>query len=357
MESYASTLYTELLRSGKASEAMVPELETVSGACVPNPIPDVISAEQSHYEKAINTRLSFLDRNSDVPTFLSDIQQCEGERSLFEASNRQQALGVADVDAAEAEKLRLNNENWVLLTSKVKVSQKHLLPIKWMEDNKDRLSSWLEYLPNVEVPAQSRLRCSLCNRNKKSSSLVQRYIPDLAKDEGALKSNPELNRKLLGEHLSSTWHTTLTNEEKLKKAKRIETTILNAEKLSYETLSKMQQSTADMLLVIYAESRMYLPFESHPTIVKLLEMLGISWLHHHKHARAPPLFLDYISNDMHEKLLKHLMKHDRPLSIMMDTASDSVGNDFLVIQFQALESDQPVVYFFRNILMGPDVTS
>ncbi|CAG7729801.1 unnamed protein product [Allacma fusca] len=53
----------------------------------------------------------------------------------------------------------------------------------------------------------------------------------------------------------------------------------------------------------------------------------------------------------------HIAQNPRPLSIILDTATDSMGHGHLVVLCQTLENDEPKIYFYKLICMGADLTS
>ena len=102
-----------------------------------------------------------------------------------------------------------------------------------------------------------------------------------------------------------------------------------------------------MLHIIFTEARMYLPFSSHETLIEMLKILGQSRV-------AVPAMLHFISTDLHEIFRKHLLSVKMPMSYIMNTATDTMGKYYLVIQFQTVENNKPVVYFYKLVPMGGD---
>lgn len=164
-------------------------------------------------------------------------------------------------------------------------------------------------------------------------------------------------RNAIREHPDSVWHKLLVEKEK-KEVNRLGKDLEKAHEVSLHALSVLQQSTAKMLTTIYSKTRMYLPFESHSKLLELMEMNGApKYAAHHRHYMAPPLFVAHISDQMHGVMLRYLSARDRPLSMILDTATDSLGHDILIVLFQVLENDRPAIYFYKAARMGADHTA
>src|SRR4051794_4440630 len=97
----------------------------------------------------------------------------------------------------------------------------------------------------------------------------------------------------------------------------------------WDKLTDHQRYTARYMHIIFTETKMYLPFASHPKFIDMLEILEGKTGFHGKHKRAPPALARFISSDMHEVLLKSLIATKMPMSLIMDTATDTLGHVFL----------------------------
>jgi hypothetical protein len=137
---------------------------------------------------------------------------------------------------------------------------------------------------------------------------------------------------------------------------KIQAAMHNIVGLSYQQLAPEQRATACMLLTVNADSQMYIPFNSHPTLITLLKQLGVNTAvvvyTTEIDLFEPPKFIGVVSGEMQRIFLTHMTKYDRPLILILDTATDSVGNDMLVILFQILENDRPDVLFYKLKQMG-----
>jgi hypothetical protein len=126
------------------------------------------------------------------------------------------------------------------------------------------------------------------------------------------------------------------------------------EKQADSKVSIEERATARMFLNVYAATRMHMPFSSHPILMQRLGLQGIDVGKHHLHEKAPAFFIRHISEGLHKTLLLDLEKKDGPLSIILHTATDSLGHDFIVVLFRTLEKERPVMYFYKLRQMGVD---
>src|SRR5271156_6429839 len=59
---------------------------------------------------------------------------------------------------------------------------------------------------------------------------------------------------------------------------------------------------------------------------------------------------------MHQTLLSHVKEKQYPMSIILDTSSDSANKNYLLIYIRTIENNYPISYFFRCIHV-PNETS
>uniref|UniRef100_A0A915J1A9 Uncharacterized protein n=1 Tax=Romanomermis culicivorax TaxID=13658 RepID=A0A915J1A9_ROMCU len=64
-----------------------------------------------------------------------------------------------------------------------------------------------------------------------------------------------------------------------------------------------------------------------------------------------------ISEEMHDQLIKHLTKKQSPLSLILDRSTDNSQDHYLITYFQALESNIPILCFYKLILLEADETA
>jgi len=197
--------------------------------------------------------------------------------------------------------------------------------------------------------------CDMCNRNRHGGNgLNLSRMPLFAKETGYINDDKAQVRKAIRLHDDSEWHRVLQQRKEDQRKNVIGERFRTARQRELQALSDLELSTARTILTSVAES-----FEQHPTLMTLVEYYGITDIQHHRNVRSPAIFIKYVSNDMQETLVKHLESTELlvPMSIIVDTSTDRIGQDYLVVLVQSLENDKPVVYFFGIYIMGVDVSS
>jgi len=300
-------------------------------------------------DEEVQTVLTSVALNAYLPQHLSDAEIIAAQNIMKANEKRAACLDEAAMAAKEQQRARdtaQKEQRWNTMMEDIRTHQANILPLQWMEARKENLIDWLEYIRNPRNPTKSTLRCRLCHENKNNPILNQNKKPNLANDEGAIRVDNENNRHMLHHHMvRSEWHR-LLSEDKVTSAKdNLAKSLSVLQRRSWEQLTASQLSTAKTFHTVFAEAKMNVAFRNHPTMTQLLELHGIPAWSHHKSEKAPPTFLRFISRDYQEKLLRHLTSAERPLSLILDTAVDSLGHDHLVLQFQALDADEPAVFF------------
>jgi hypothetical protein len=62
----------------------------------------------------------------------------------------------------------------------------------------------------------------------------------------------------------------------------------------------------------------------------------------------------FISDEMHDRLVTHIMNTDYPISVILDSATDSKQNHYMVVLLHTLEDNKPHTYFYRLLQVGSD---
>lgn len=100
---------------------------------------------------------------------------------------------------------------------------------------------------------------------------------------------------------------------------RFEKAVDQQKKTRLQKLGKEKIATAKMLLTIYAEAKMYLPFASHPMLMNLFKKLDIHSLQfdHHLDRIGGTRMAHHISKEYHRLFLTYLTKTDRPMALLL----------------------------------------
>lgn len=160
--------------------------------------------------------------------------------------------------------------------------------MKWLEKHPD-WKKWLIVIPNNEEPLNTHFKCRICSKHYSKFGGKPQSRPALATDDGwVLTSRSDQKRKnyeMFYENESGKKGTkgsgnvvrsgrsvhagtidTLNLEEKM----RIKTTIETISKiLNTSSEVKKYKATAAMLLTVYTEQKLNIPFLNHPVLVAL----------------------------------------------------------------------------------------
>lgn len=74
--------------------------------------------------------------------------------------------------------------------------------------------------------------------------------------------------------------------------------------------------------------------------------------YHHFEIKGCTRITEFISETMHATLHDNLMAQNVPISIILDGTTDSSRIHYLIVDFQTIENDYPVIYFYRLLGNG-----
>lgn len=115
--------------------------------------------------------------------------------------------------------------------------------------------------------------------------------------------------------------------------------------------------TAAMFRTVYVEIKKNIPFDSHESIVHLQKLNGVDLGVHHFEKCGAISITESISSYMHKQLMNHIISTNSPLSIIIDGSTDSQENKFLIIYFQILEKNIPIVCFYGLVETSTDLSA
>jgi len=311
----------------------------------------VASAQSDLVERAMQTELSSYQYEACEPIyFTSDVTKAD--QSVRIADERVEAMD-ATPEPIEWDTTFYFKEKWVSLMEN---HQKNLIPIRPFKDPVNQeVRKWFEYLPNPTHPQLSKYQCRLCAKYYDKFMLAANYKPNVASP--FLGTNYNNNQEVIRKHFRSRAHqaviaTLITKTEKQLEGK------FDALQEKIDAEDKMVlQITARMFRTVFVEQKANVPFDSHKMIVALQKknsaVLGV----HHYGRTAATEMVELMSNEMHKILLNEMVLKKMPCSIIVDSSTDSSGYHYLIVYFQTLENEHPVMYFYRLVLLGVDETS
>jgi len=114
----------------------------------------------------------------------------------------------------------------------------------------------------------------------------------------------------------------------------------------YETADiGYHQATANMLMAAYSEMFSNSPFSEHKTLVALLKEHNVSiGSHHDKHYAASEMDT-FISDEMHDIFVGHLVKENKMFNLLVDGITDKSKSPHMIVLIQTLVVDHLIVYF------------
>ncbi len=272
----------------------------------------------------------------------------EKDKLLEERASR---LFSKPYELDEFESTRRFHSSWA---EDIKRHQKKLLP--WLSiQSKKTIQRWFEYLPNSGDMTQSRYRCWVCFENYDNlPQLTANHKPNLATEHGVLYKDYSKNQDLINRHASSATHTKIL--QILREQKRHTSLTKKFNQLEEEEQKKnenLYRATTNMMRMVYTEVMLNIPLASHNTMVALMHLSGAPKGFHHYERRSAQRIVDFISSEMHYRLLAFLnTRHGfDPVSLIVDGSTDPRQNHYLICYLQVLQNNYPFVYFYRLIPM------
>lgn len=221
-----------------------------------------------------------------------------------------------------------------------------ILPIAMILQNK----KWFELLPDDDEPRNTKFRCRLCSKYVHEAGVRVQHQPLVSNPAGvSVDPDIETNSDRIRDHASSAGHTKVIAWLKQRELDQIRKRLADAQKRTEEANQGTMQVTARMVRAVYAEAKMNIPFISHNTLVQVLKLNGADMGMHHANDHAASDMTELIGSTMHAETITHLMDTKTPLSIIVDGSTDLHSQKYLIVYFQAMELNEPKVYFYKLI--------
>lgn len=206
-----------------------------------------------------------------------------------------------------------------------------------------------EYVKNNEHPDESHYRCRLCYKYYDNLHLDVRHKNACAYKEGTLKKTLDKNRETILGHSSTNGHLTIIDLLRKTAHKRIRQDLENIRELEEKKDSKALEITSKMIRTVYVINKLTMSFSSHGGIVTLQKINGIDMGYHHYERTSCMRMTTVMSKTMHDTLIEQLLSKNVPISIIIDGTTDSSRIHYLIVYFQTMENDNPMIYFYRLI--------
>lgn len=179
--------------------------------------------------------------------------------------------------------------------------------------------------------------------------LPQDKKPELATHHGYLGSSYKRNQEAISGHTKSTTHMNIISRLKSEKSKRQRTEIAG-----YVHEEEMNDDgrlliTARMFRTVFVLNKLSLAYSDHAGLVTLQKLNGLDMGFHHYERTACTKMSNFISDIMHDILIKYLIENQMPISIIVDDTTDLSTVHFKIVYFQTIEDNRPVIYFYKLI--------
>lgn len=171
-----------------------------------------------------------------------------------------------------------------------------------------------------------------------------------------MKTTLEKNRATITDHGSSKSHLAVIEVFQKQSHKRIRTEFENIKQLEEKKDNNFLEVTSRMFRTVYVLNKLTMSFSSHSGLVTLQKLNGIDMGFHHYEKTSCTRMTVFISEKMHSTLIENIMKTNVPVSIIVDGTTDSRLIHYLIVYFQTIENEIPMIYFYR-LLELPDETS
>lgn len=216
---------------------------------------------------------------------------------------------------------------------------------------------WLQYIFNQNEPKMSTFKCRWCHEYFLHKNTAEHNTPKLAQAAGFYVPNYQRMFQQLTTHSQSGFHSQAVLHLKESYATTLKQCSLDIKRDRTQLLaSNDQQATVRMIRTVYFEIKSNLPLDSHEDLIHLQKVNGIDLGTHHYGRTSATTIMENISEKMHHSLVNHLKTGNRPISIIVDTSTDSANRNFLLIYLRSMEGNTPQTYFYRALKMKSETS-
>ncbi|XP_031639159.1 E3 SUMO-protein ligase KIAA1586-like, partial [Contarinia nasturtii] len=173
--------------------------------------------------------------------------------------------------------------------------------------------------------------------------------PAVAFENGVLFDTKKKNQETLSEHAKSKAHANVISKLQQDAAKKQRTSFLQGEEAEETKDNNYLEVTARIIRTVFVINKLSLPFSDHAALISLQQLNGLSMGWHHFDRTACTKITADISAYMHDTLINSLIQNEMPISIIIDDSTDAGNVHFKIVYFQTIESDRPVIYFYKLI--------
>jgi hypothetical protein len=218
------------------------------------------------------------------------------------------------------------------------------------------VKSWFQYNLDKDDPKISTYSCRICLKYGPELYKPSQQIPTIAKESGQLVFNridsKKRNNENLREHGKSTTYLEVVNLLKKIKRESMPELLLQMQKRKDLEVEGELKVTARMMRTIYVELLADVAFNQHKRFVNLQRMHNVDMGFHHDNRMGTLRMIRCISDTMHRDLVTEVNIPNFPISLMVDTTTDSTNNHLMITYLYFLRNNNPIVQFYRLIKIG-----
>lgn len=269
------------------------------------------------------------------------IQQKEADGTKPPASKKAKAEGAEDIKKAQIWRDKNNFlPDWL---AQIKQYHESLVPLI----TKSR-KPWLQYFHNSDEPDQSFFRCRFCHDYLKKNPTQARYTPTLAEERGYVIGGNDaaaVSRKFC-EHAAAKMHDRALKDLKSNYKNKLTDFFESTKQKDVAEPSSTDLATQRVIRTVYTEVYLNIAFDSHSDIVTLQKTNGLDLGIHHYERTSAVKMMESISSKMKQHFCEHIRTTEYPLTLIVDTTTDTHDRNFLIMYIRTLEYNYAHVYFY-----------
>ncbi len=179
---------------------------------------------------------------------------------------------------------------------------------------------WFNYIENEAQPDKSRFNCRICVPAFDEVIGTTAKKGCIHKIEGCLSDQKE-NKKVITEHWNSLTHQRV-REYLYQQEIDIIPEIMIRKQIESDKFNSLYEKAIKMMRLVYVEVKSYVPYDSHKNFVLLLQENDVDVGHQMYHRFGARDISNFIANEMHTRLIKHLTTSNEPVSMILDSTTD-----------------------------------
>ena len=237
------------------------------------------------------------------------------------------------------------NQDWLAFMEE---HLSHIMPMDVFE--KKSIRSWFALKQNDQVPTISSFHCRHCRQHYDSMHLNPNRKSNFAKERGLMHREKYQNRFAILNHESSNGHLMVLQGLKKRAAEKIPNLLKDAQKKTLDDEGIDLAATMNHFRTVYiAICKHNVAFYAYEDLVLLQQLNGIDMGFNFANQFAAARMTDFISQDMHQTLVQHLISCGTDWALIVDETTDKSHKKYFAVLIQGIENYHSITYFYRSI--------